>query len=84
MKIQVISNERKLRDEFEKIQGNSRHYTEFYSGEKNSLDILSFVASGNASLVILDDDFTSPHSVPNLSRLISHPSKMRRRRAPVL
>jgi DNA-binding NarL/FixJ family response regulator len=63
MKIQAISNEKKLTDELQKFQNNSQQYVECYSGDKNSLDILSFVASGNASLVIMDDDFTSPHSV---------------------
>jgi len=63
MKIQVISTEKELKGEFDNFQGNSQHYVEFYCGEKNSLDILSFIVSGNASLVILDDDYTSPHSV---------------------
>jgi len=63
MKIQCITNERKLKDELQKFQSNTAQYVDFYSGTKNSLDILSFVVSDNASLVILDDDFTSPHSV---------------------
>jgi len=63
MKIQVISDENKLKSELQAFQDKSQHYVECYPGDKNSLDILSFVASGNASLVILDDDFTSPHSV---------------------
>jgi DNA-binding NarL/FixJ family response regulator len=46
-----------------KFQTNGRETVELYSGLNNSLDILSFVISGNASLVILDDDFTSPHTV---------------------
>ena len=63
MKIQVISNESTLKNELQKFQNNAQHFVECYEGEKNSLDILSFIVSGNASLVILDDDFTSPHSV---------------------
>jgi len=63
MKIQAISQEKKLVDELIKFQTNGRETVELYSGLNNSLDILSFVVSGNASLVILDDDFTSPHTV---------------------
>lgn len=63
MKIQAISQEKKLVDELMKFQSKERETVELYSGANNSLDILSFVVSGNASLVILDDDFTRPHSV---------------------
>lgn len=38
-------------------------YIQIYSGAKNSLDILSSFVSTNASLIIIDDDYTSPHSV---------------------
>ena len=63
MKIQAISQEKQLIDELMKLQNAGSQFVELYAGEKNSLDILSFVASGNASLVIMDDDFTSPNSV---------------------
>jgi len=63
MKIQVISKEKKLTDELLQFQNNLAEYIELYSGEKNSLDILSFIISGNTSLLVLDDDFTNPHSV---------------------
>lgn len=63
MKIQVISNEKNFIDELKHNHNHVADYVEFYSGNMNSLDILSFIISGNASLVILDDDFTSPHSV---------------------
>ena len=63
MKIQAISQEKNLVDELMKFQTIGNETVELYSGVNNSLDILSFVISGNASLVILDDDFTSPHSV---------------------
>lgn len=63
MKIQAITQEKNLTDELMIFQDKESQSVDFYSGVNNSLDILSFIVSGNASLVILDDDFTSPHSV---------------------
>jgi len=63
MKIQAISQEKKLIDELMQFQSKSSESVELYPGENNSLDILSFVVSSNASLIIFDDDFTSQNSV---------------------
>lgn len=69
MKIQVISNEKKLIDELMICQNNISEFITLYSGINNSLDILSFIFTDNASLIILDDDYTSPHSVQLLESI---------------
>ena len=63
MKIQIISREKKMMEELMQFESKVSENIDFYSGVQNSLDILSFIISGNASLILLDDDFTCPNSV---------------------
>jgi DNA-binding NarL/FixJ family response regulator len=63
MKIQLISDDKNLLREIAQSKNEVSDYIQIYSGAKNSLDILSSFVSTNASLIIIDDDYTSPHSV---------------------
>ena len=63
IKILIISSDQTLNNFTSKETDNSKYNYITYSSTTDVLDIMSQVCSNHPSILILDDDFVSPHSV---------------------
>ena len=77
MKVLLISNDESIKSIIEKICTNDAVELELNDTNSNSLDVLSQICIYRPTLLILDDDFITPHSSHLLSAMKkAHPKIM--------
>ena len=64
MKIVTITNDDSLIELINKPEVSGNHQLVIYNESKDLLDVVSFIYTIHASIIIVDDDFLKPDSAP--------------------